>query len=97
MTRDEEILLHRFESRVRQLMDLCASLKKDNLGLRQQIQTLEEEMQAKKSEVETLQKQYADLKLAKIIDISDDDIKSTRSRINKMVHDIDKCIALLNI
>ncbi len=97
MTREEEILLHRFESRVRQLIDLCAALKQENLALEKHIQTLETTVEAKKSEIESLQKQYADLKLAKIIDISDDDMKNTRSRINKMVHEIDKCIALLNI
>ena len=43
-----------------------------------------------------LQKQYDNLKLAKIISVSDSDLDNAKKRLAKLVRDVDKCIALLN-
>ena len=45
---------------------------------------------------EELQKQYDNLKLAKIISVSDSDLDNAKKRLAKLVRDVDKCIALLN-
>ena len=47
--------------------------------------------------LEQVQREYDTLKLAKMINIADADIKDARQRINSLVHEIDKCIAMLNL
>ena len=47
-------------------------------------------------EKQELEEKYARLKMAKLIDMADDDeLKSTRKRINKMIASVDKCLATL--
>ncbi|MBQ1973160.1 MAG: hypothetical protein II222_02250 [Paraprevotella sp.] len=48
-----------------------------------------------RSEIGTLNANYANLKLAKMIEIGDQEIKDAKSRFSKLVRDVDKCIALL--
>ena len=44
--------------------------------------------------LEELEDKYARLKMARLIDMADDDeLKSTRKRINKMIASVDKCLA----
>ena len=37
------------------------------------------------------------LKMAKYIDMADDDVKDLRGRIRKMVRDVDRCISMLKV
>ena len=37
------------------------------------------------------------LKMAKYIDLADDDVKDLRGRIRKMVRDVDRCISMLKV
>ena len=50
--------------------------------------------------VSKLVESYTELKkiinISKTVDVSSDDIKNTRMKINSYVREIDKCIALLN-
>ena len=47
--------------------------------------------------LDRLQTDYANLKTAKMIDISSEDMKNAKSRLSKLVREVDKCIALLNV
>ena len=49
------------------------------------------------SQIDRLQTDYANLKTAKMIDISSEDMKNAKSRLSKLVREVDKCIALLNV
>ena len=44
-----------------------------------------------------LQSDYANLKIAKMLDICSNDIENAKSRLSKLVREVDKCIALLNV
>lgn len=90
MTPEEEIILKRFETRVRQLILQYQDVKQENELLRQQVNTL-------KQDLENSQKDYANLKMARMIDISDQDMKDAKGRLSKLIREIDKCIALLKI
>ena len=47
-------------------------------------------------EKQELEDKYARLKMVRLIDMADDDeLKSTRKRINKMIASVDKCLATL--
>lgn len=90
MTPEEEIILKRFETRVRQLILQYQDVKQENELLRQQVNAL-------KQDLENSQKDYANLKMARMIDISDQEMKDAKGRLSKLIREIDKCIALLKI
>lgn len=90
MTPEEEIILKRFETRTRQLILLYQNTRQENELLRKQVDTLNQEL-------ELIKKNYANLKIARMIDISDQDMKDAKGRLSKLIREIDKCIALLKI
>ena len=90
MTPEEEIILKRFETRNRQLILLYQDTRQENELLRKQVDTLNQEL-------ELIKKNYANLKIARMINISDQDMKDAKGRLSKLIREIDKCIALLKI
>lgn len=97
MTKEEEETLRIFETRVRQMILQCRELRKENEGLRTVLDEKERVIGALGAENDKLRMNYANLKLAKMIEISDDDMRNARLRLSKLVRDVDKCIALLNV
>ena len=90
MTPEEETILKRFEPRTRQLILQYQELKQENELLRQRVDTLNREL-------ENTKRDYSNLKVARMIDISDQDMKDAKGRLSKLIREIDKCIALLKI
>ncbi|RHP66670.1 hypothetical protein [Bacteroides sp. OF04-15BH] len=90
MTPEEETILKRFETRTRQLILQYQELKQENELLRQRVDTLNREL-------ENTKRDYSNLKVARMIDISDQDMKDAKGRLSKLIREIDKCIALLKI
>lgn len=88
MTLEEEIILKRFETRTRQLILQYQDLKKENEMLRSTVD-------CQNKELEKIKKEYADLKMARMIDISDLEMKDAKARLNKLIREIDNCMALL--
>lgn len=91
-------LVSRLETRTRQLM-----LQYDKLL--QQLEETEQKLSEQKrlclnleEENRSLEEKYARLKMARLIDMADDDdLKSTRKRINRMIASVDKCLATLKV
>lgn len=91
-------LVSRLETRTRQLM-----LQYDKL--QQQLEETEQKLSEQKrlclnleEENRSLEEKYARLKMARLIDMADDDdLKSTRKRINRMIASVDKCLATLKV
>lgn len=90
MTPEEEIILKRFETRTRQLILQYQDMRQENELLRQQVDNM-------KQELESIKKNYANLKMARMIDINDQDMKDAKGRLSKLIREVDKCIALLKI
>lgn len=90
MTPEEENILKRFETRTRQLIFQYQEMKNENKLLHEKVTSLN-------NELERIKKDYANLKIAKMIDISDHDMKDAKGRLSKLIREIDKCIALLKI
>ena len=44
-----------------------------------------------------LRREFDSLKIARMIEVTGGDVKAARQRINTIIHEIDKSIALLNI
>ena len=97
MTKEEEKALHTFATRIRQLILAYQELKKENAELWSLMAQKENELEAMKAEVNLHKQNYANLKLAKMIEVNDSELKDAKQRLAKLVRDVDKCIALLNV
>jgi hypothetical protein len=73
--------------------------------LQQQLAETEQKLSEQKrlclvleEEKQSLEEKYARLKMARLIDMADDDdLKSTRKRINRMIASVDKCLTTLKV
>lgn len=97
MTEDDRKFVADFESRIRLLMRLHQSLKADNDRLNDALKSKDQTIQNLKEENETLKSDYENLKMAKMIQISDSEMEDAQKRISKLVREIDKCIALIDV
>lgn len=87
----------RLETRTRQLLMRHEEMKGELARLREELRLKEERLVSMRSENEELRKKYDHLRMAKYIDMADDDVKDLRGRIRKMVRDIDRCISMLKV
>ena len=90
-------LIKQLETRVRQLILQQAKLQEEQEGLRKQLNEKDDEIRQLKIQNEELMQQYSRLKMAKYIDMADNDVKDMRGRIRTMVRDIDRCISMLKV
>lgn len=97
MTNEELEFLKRFQTRVRQLILQYRELQNAIDGYVQRIEVLEAENERLKKQGEQARQEYANLKLAKMIEVGDSDVRDAKTRITKLIHEVDKCIALLNV
>lgn len=87
--------MHLLETRVRQLI-------LQGRALREQLRVLEDQLAERDRQIkefecrnEQLESQYANLKIARTLELSDSDTRKARQRLSYLVRDVDKCIALL--
>ena len=97
MNQELKDLIVRLETRVRQLIMQQAQLQEEQGNLRKQLDEKNSEIQKLQIQNEELNKQYSRLKMAKYIDMADNDVKDMRGRIRTMVRDIDRCISMLKV
>lgn len=95
MTEEQERLLKHFETRVRQTMLLCESLKKENASLKEALAEKEEAYRQTHDDLVALTKRYERLNLAHAF-AADGDIEQARKRISSLVREINACIALID-
>ena len=87
----------RVETYTRQLLMRQQQMRDDYARLQERLREREEEILSVQIKLEELKKKYDHLRMAKFIDMADDDTKDIRGRIRKMVRDIDRCISMLKI
>lgn len=97
MTVEEERLVRTFEARMTQLILDFKALKEQNIALNQELNEKDRTISDLHAQLAQLQTDYTNLKIAKMIEINDDDMKNAKSRLSKLVREVDKCIALLNV
>ena len=90
-------LIIRFETRTRQLLIQYSKSQEEKMNLQSRLKERDAEILSLKQKNEELQQQYTNLKMAKYIDLADDDVKDLRGRIRKMVRDVDRCISMLKV
>ena len=84
------------EGKINEVIRYAEELKASNIQLQQQVDKLSEQIRIKNQEMEVLGSKYQSLKLTKTLISSSEDVRNVKYQVNRMVREIDKCIALLN-
>jgi uncharacterized membrane protein YgaE (UPF0421/DUF939 family) len=82
--------------KVRKIIALYIRLKEQQNILITENKELKTKLHKTEKELIELNRKYDTLKIAKSLLVSSDDKHDAKIRVNKMVREIDKCIALLN-
>lgn len=97
MTAQEEQALHLFETRVRQLILSYLKLAQDNQRLQQELVEKQQALDEALAQNQQLNMDYNNLKLARMMTVNGEDLQSAKNRLSKLIREVDKCIALLNV
>ena len=96
MTERESDLLKEFKGKLDKLIALYLRLKKEKLLQSEENSQMKEQIRLLILKNEDLVKQTEDLKFAKSLLGAEDDSHGAKLKINRIVREIDNCIALLN-
>ena len=96
MTDAEKRQMKQFEAKVRRLISLYNDLKKENSDLYTELDRKDTDIQRLESELRQSQNDYKNLKLARMIQISDDEHHEAKQRITRLVREVNKCINQLS-
>src|SRR5574344_1199430 len=91
----EEKTLSLFETRVRELIIRFNMLKEENDVLRAEVEEKKSSIQRMNDDLEQSRNAYNSLMMAKMIEISDGDMEKAKSKLSKLIRDVNKCIAIL--
>ena len=92
---DENKILTLFTTRMRQMILQYQEVKKENAELLTRVDAREKEVEELKKKLEQAQKDYNSLKMARMIEVSDGDIDSTKKRLATLIREVNRCITLL--
>ena len=95
MTEEEKLQIKSFEAKIQQLIASYCALKKENEALLTTIVKKDKEILNLKTIAEQRKADYDNLKIARIISVSDKDKKEAKQRITNMVRTVNKCISIL--
>ena len=86
------------EGKIKNLIHLHVSLKAENSALKSDYQQLTETIRKQQEHIRQLEEGNKALKLAQALlaDSGTEDAAGLKGKINEMIRDIDKCLALLN-
>jgi len=96
MTEEQLKTVRNFEARVRQVLVLCDKLREENADLQSRLTEEKNRYDSLKEDIVQLQTSYDNLKVARLISASRDDLKTTKNRLSNLVREVDMCITLLN-
>ena len=96
MTNDDRTLLDELKNNIMRLFQTVDEIGISNRKLAEEVTALKSEICSLKNENEVLSKKNENLRIANLMLAGTDESKLARNKINKVVREIDKCIALLN-
>jgi predicted RNase H-like nuclease (RuvC/YqgF family) len=96
MTEEESVLLGNLNENIRLLFDEYENVENKNGLLKEEINGLKSEIQVLEKEKLELGQKMEQMKLATLILSGVDENREAKQKINKLIREIDKCIALLN-
>jgi predicted nucleic acid-binding Zn-ribbon protein len=83
-------------TRVDRLVQLYRDAKRENEMLKNEVSQLTSQLKNAVNTKTNLEEQLGHTKMAKVLENAPEDVQQTKNRINQIVREIDKCIALLN-
>ncbi len=92
----QDEIIFSLDEKIKRVILVAEELKAENARLRQQVDELSEKTRVKDREMEALETKFQNLKLTKTLIASPEDVKNVKLQVNRMVREIDRCIALLN-
>lgn len=95
MTQEEKELLEQVRTRVQQLVLQDQRLRARNASLQQQLQQRDEQISSLEGELKQVKASYANLKIAKTMELTEEDTRAAHRRLTNLVRQVDECIALL--
>jgi predicted nuclease with TOPRIM domain len=95
MSVEQTDILEGIRQKIQSVKSRLQEQKEETDQLRKQYEDLQQEVQQKQSVIDELKHENQKLSLVKGI-VADGDHKDARIQINRIVREIDKCIALLN-
>jgi predicted nucleic acid-binding Zn-ribbon protein len=96
MAKKYDEILDRVQKKTDKVISLYHNEKKKNSDLKSANNELNSEISELKNKISELEKKYDALKFAKSLENVEGDTQEAKKRINKIVREIDSCIALLN-
>ena len=97
MTDEEKAILNRFETRVRQMLLQYKQLQDQNLQLQKACEEKADALEKAREATRQLRGAYDSLKVARMMEISNEDLKEAKAKVERLVRKVDKCIALLGV
>ncbi len=91
-----ENIISALNSKANKMISVIEKLKTENLELKSELEKVNSGLKNKELDVHDLNVKYENLKLAKVIQLSGNDLHDAKIKVNRIVREIDKCISLLN-
>ena len=82
--------------RIRQVVEIYQKEKTENEQLKKKSIELEEKLKLDYNRLNDLEEKYNKLKISKALIASSNDVHDAKLKVNRMVREIDKCIAQIN-
>ena len=95
MAAKQDVVVNELKSKIDKLINLYISSLERNKSLESELQSLQSELEQEKGENKTLNEKIKTTKVASAISGGNGSYEA-KVRINQLVREIDKCIALLN-
>jgi SMC interacting uncharacterized protein involved in chromosome segregation len=89
-------IIDELNSRLERLMSILEKEKEEKQFLKQHNSELQKKVKMNLARISELELKYANLKIAKSLLADNEDSHDAKIRVNRIVREIDKCIALLN-
>ena len=96
MDADQIEILGTLRSRVKEVMTALRKEREKNLRLENELQSLKLKYDQQEKKITELEHKYNNLKLARVLIEGDEGVHDAKIKVNSIVREIDKCIALLN-
>lgn len=96
MNETERQSLKKIDAKIRNLIAQYRVLQKENEDLYTELESKEAEIKQLKEEVAQRTQDYKNMKLAKMIEVSDNDLKESKMKITRLVREVNKCINILS-
>lgn len=97
MTQEQEAQLKTFKYLVTRLIDDYQAERARCASLKAQVEELKQRLAVAESETAGARHDYEVLKMARMLEVSGDDVQASRQRLARLIREVDKCIALLSV